>query len=214
MSRKHPCQVLNDIKYNSWPNWRIYRISPDLPSQVSVRNLLWVNLEALSSFRGISASRSFPVTFLPQELESFISYPISSFNRATVNTLRPRQNGRHFADHIFKCIFLNENVRIPIKISLKFVPKGPINNIPSLVQIMAWHRPGDKPLSEPMIVTLLTHICVTRPQWVNTLTASGPFNHHGLTLISAWIRNYMPSKVWDAITYPFPNFNGCTVEVW
>ena len=53
-----------------------------------------------------------------------------------VNTLRPRQNGRHFADAIFMCIFLNENVWIPIEISLKFVPNGPINNIPSLVQIM------------------------------------------------------------------------------
>ena len=49
------------------------------------------------------------------------------------NTLRPRQNGRHFADVILKCISLNENVWIPIKISLKFVPKGPIDNIPALV---------------------------------------------------------------------------------
>ena len=31
---------------------------------------------------------------------------------------------------------------------------------------MAWRRLGDKPLSEPMMVKLLTHICVTRPQWV------------------------------------------------
>ena len=52
-------------------------------------------------------------------------------------------------------IFLNENVRISIKISLMFVPKGPINNIPALVQIIAWRRPGDKPLSEPMMVSLL-----------------------------------------------------------
>ena len=57
-----------------------------------------------------------------------------------VNALRPRQNGRLFADDIFKCIFFNENVWIPIKISMKFVPKGPINNIPALVQIMAWRR--------------------------------------------------------------------------
>ena len=70
------------------------------------------------------------------------------------NTSRPEQNGRHFADDIFKCIFLNENVWIPIKISLKFVPKGPINNIPALV---------------PVMVRLLTHICVTRPQWVKPL---------------------------------------------
>ena len=82
-----------------------------------------------------------------------------------INTLGPRQHGRHFADDTFKRIFLNENVIISIKISLKFVPKGPINNIPALVQIMAWRRPGDKPLSEAaMMVSLLTHICVTRPQ--------------------------------------------------
>ena len=82
------------------------------------------------------------------------------------NTLRPRQNGRHFADDIFKCIFLNENAWIALKISLKFVPKVRINNIPTLIQIMAWRRPGDKPLSAPMMVSLLTHICVSRPQWV------------------------------------------------
>ena len=69
-----------------------------------------------------------------------------------VNTLRPRQNGRHFPEDIFKCIFLNENVWISLKISLKFVPMVRINNIPALVQIMAWHRPGGKPLSEPMMV--------------------------------------------------------------
>ena len=49
-----------------------------------------------------------------------------------INTLRPRQNGRHFADDTFKCIFLNENELIPTKNLLKFVPKGPINNIPTL----------------------------------------------------------------------------------
>ena len=84
----------------------------------------------------------------------------------SLNTLRPRQDGRHFAGDTFKCIFLNENVRISIKISLKFVAKGPINNIQALLQIMAWRRPGDKPLSEPMLVFIPTHICVTRPQWV------------------------------------------------
>ena len=54
-----------------------------------------------------------------------------------LNTLRPRQDGRHFPDDICKCISLNENVWISIKISLKFVPKGPLNNIPALFQIMA-----------------------------------------------------------------------------
>ena len=81
-----------------------------------------------------------------------------------IDTLRPRQNGRHFADNIFKCIFMNEIVSISIRISMKFVPNGPINNIPALVQIMASRRTGDEPLSEPMMVNLATHICVTRPQ--------------------------------------------------
>ena len=44
-------------------------------------------------------------------------------------------------------------------------------------------------------------------------TTRGHVNKHGLTLIPAWISNDMLSKVWDEITYPFLNFNGCTVEV-
>ena len=70
---------------------------------------------------------------------------------------------RHFQVH-----FVEWNAWISITISLKFVPKGAINNIPSLVQIKAWRRPGDKPLSEPMMVRLPTHIWFTRPQWVKT----------------------------------------------
>ena len=58
------------------------------------------------------------------------------------------------ADDIFKCIFLYENDRITIQISLKLVPKSPINNKPALVQVMAWHRTGDKPLPEPMMTRL------------------------------------------------------------
>ena len=71
----------------------------------------------------------------------------------TVNTLGPGRNRRHFADDIFKCIFLNGNVWVLIQILLKFVPKGPINNIPALVQIMAWRLPGDKTLPEPTRTT-------------------------------------------------------------
>ena len=70
------------------------------------------------------------------------------------------QNGRHLGDKVFKCIFLNENVWMSLNISLKFVPKVQINNIPALIQIMAWRRSGDKLLSEPMIISLLRHIYV------------------------------------------------------
>ena len=55
------------------------------------------------------------------------------------------------ADDIFKRIFVNENNIIPIQISLKFVPRSPIDNRPALVQLMAWRRPGDKPLPEPTL---------------------------------------------------------------
>ena len=79
-----------------------------------------------------------------------------------INILRLRQNERHFQVHFF----LNEKVWIPMKISLKFVFKGPINNITALVQTMAWHRTGNKPLSEPIMVSLQMHICITWPQWV------------------------------------------------
>ena len=54
-----------------------------------------------------------------------------------------------------------------VKISLTFVPKVQINNISAMVQIKVSRRPGDKPLYEPMMVNLPTHICVTRPQWAN-----------------------------------------------
>ena len=100
--------------------------------------------------------------------DSYTNMTITCHIPLDINSLRPRPNRRHFADDIFNCIYENENEWIPPRISLKLVPKVRINNIPALVQIMAWRRPGDKPLSEPMMVSLLTHICVTRPQWVNS----------------------------------------------
>ena len=104
----------------------------------------------------------------------------------SINTLRPRLNGRHFADDTFKRIFLNENDRILIEISLKFFPKGPINNNPALVQIMAWRWLGDKPLSEPMMVRVPTHICVTRPQWVKSSHETGLVTPTPRELNPAW----------------------------
>ena len=55
------------------------------------------------------------------------------------------------ADDFFKCIFLNENDKIPIQIPLKCVPSSPIDNKPALVMVMAWRRKGDTPLPEPMM---------------------------------------------------------------
>ena len=115
-----------------------------------------------------------------------------------INTLTPRHNGRHFADDIFKCIFLNENDWIPIKIPLKFVPKGSINCILALVQIMAWRRPGDKPLTETLMVRLLTHICVTRPQWVKWQSAYGPGD--GGVLLPSFAINWYKTMWQDSRT--------------
>ena len=75
---------------------------------------------------------------------------------------------------ILHMTFSNALSSISIKISLTFVSKGPINSVPLLVQKMAWHRPGDKPLSEPILVSL----CVTRPQWVNTV---------GTDVVALWV---------------------------
>ena len=128
-----------------WRSTHMY-VLPDLTHWGRVTHICVVKLTIIASDNGLS-----PPSYKP------IISGYSTINTKTVNTLRPRHNGRHFADDIFKCIFLNENVWIPIKISMNCVPKGPIDNNPALVQIMAWRRPGDKPLSEAMMVSLTTH---------------------------------------------------------
>ena len=65
------------------------------------------------------------------------------------------------ADVLFKCIFMNENDRIT------FVPMSPIDNMPALVQLMAWRRTGDKPLSEPMLTRFTDAYMRHKGRWVN-----------------------------------------------
>ena len=71
--------------------------------------------------------------------------------RMKFNTLTPRQNGRHFADDIFRCVFVNEKFCYVIKISLMFVLYGSVDNNSVLVEVMAWRRTGIKPLPEPRL---------------------------------------------------------------
>ena len=82
----------------------------------------------------------------------FNSLDVGRCSNNFFNTLRRRQNGHRFPDAIFNCIFLNETFWILNKISLKYVPHGLIDNMAALVQIMAWGRSGDKPLSEAIFV--------------------------------------------------------------
>ena len=102
----------------------------------------------------------------------------------------PRQMA---AISIFKSIFLNQNVWILIKISLKFVHKGPIDYILVLVQIMAWRRSDDKPLSEIMLGILPTHICVVRPQWVKNLSSAKMNSKYGLLNLGHFSQAFMSS---------------------
>ena len=75
-------------------------------------------------------------------------------------------------DNIFHITFANissmKMFECQLKFSLKDVPNGSTNNIPALVSIKTWCRPGNKPLSEPIMVRLPPYICITWPQWVNT----------------------------------------------
>ena len=99
------------------------------------------------------------------------------------------------ADDTFKYKFVDENVLISIKLSPKFGPYGPINNITELVQIMAWHRIGDKPLSEPMMVRLSTHICVTRSQWFNGVARVANYTFGSIYVIPNRLLFRMPSQM-------------------
>ena len=97
-----------------------------------------------------------------------------------INTSRSRHNDRYFPDGIFKCIFSNENIWFLIKIILKCVHKGSIKNIPALVQIMDWHRPSDKPSSNPNIILDYRRMHASlglKEFWSNLCPPGDPFTH-------------------------------------
>ena len=104
-------------------------------------------------------------------------------------------------------MFVNENAWISIKISLIFVPNGPIHNIPAMVQIIAWRRPGDRPLSEPMMVSSLTHICVTRPQWVYNYTFKIEATHPGDNELNWWTNEIWRDLSFRWVLIEFPKSN-------
>ena len=128
-----------------------------------------------------------------------------------INSSAPGQNGYHFADNIFWCTFVNENFCILIEVSRKFVPKGPIDNIPALVKIMAWHLICDKPLSEPVLPDSLTHICGTRGRWVNKTmqihrrTQWNPWNYKG-HLMTRYSFLCIPKYILNQKSYIHGNF--------
>ena len=115
----------NYIIDNSIPQWWFCWLPLELSERGS--RLHWANVDLT-------------LILLARHWTNIGSMILSTESDDSYNTLRPRQNGRRFADDNFKCILLNENLWISIKISLKFVRKGLTNNIPALVQIMTWRR--------------------------------------------------------------------------
>ena len=123
------------------------------------------------------------------------------------NALRLRQNGCHFADDIFRGIFMNKTFYILIRRSLKFVPKGPIYNSQALVQIMVWHWIGDKPLSEP-ILTRITDTYIYAAHHLNELSPnriaefffSEIFCSYFLNSFTMWpLVQSVIQKIWDGM---------------
>ena len=101
---------------------------------------------------------SFCFTYVPATLNgSFMYYSvykhiIAAHNMTLIfNSSPPGQDGRHFADDTFRCIFVKEKFCILVKIWLKFVPQDLIDKNPALVQIMACHIFSTKPLSKPVL---------------------------------------------------------------
>ena len=134
----------------AWWKYALYHIDA-LFEAWRLQNLNWLRMRTGNLLEKVGDPQLNTRMLCYFEIYSFKLCDILDLDIQKINTLRPRRKRRHFADDIFKCIFLNENVWLSIKISLKFVPKSPINNIIALVQIMAWCRPGDKTLSEPVI---------------------------------------------------------------
>ena len=118
----------------------------------------------------------------------------------------------------WNAFFFKENIWISFKISLRFVPRDLTDNITTLVQIMAWRQPSDKPLSEPMVVSLLRHIGVTRPQWVK-LTPHMRFCQSLFTntvYLRLGDRQLITSHcfLWNVIYHQCPNSNGDFGSKW
>ena len=113
--------------------------------------------------------------------------------------------------------FLHWNCLNLLRISLKFAPKVRINNIPALVQIMTLRRPGDKPLSEPMMVGSVTHTCVTRPQRFNTCFSKVCYTKSNkFCMCKGWQIIIQYFEIWRSIeiylrreTTPDWRHNGC-----
>ena len=112
-----------------------------------------------------------------------------------INSSPPGQNSRLFADDIFRCIFVNEKFCISIRISLKFVPKGPIDNTWALIKVMAWRRISH--YLNQCWFSPLTHVCDTRGRWVNDVSSTEPCFYEEVST------THHPSHCWEMTEIAF-----------
>ena len=106
------------------------------------------------------------------------------------------KNGRHFPDDIFRCIFMNEKICALIEISLKFVPKGPLNNNPALASSHYLNQCWPDSL---------THICSTRGRWVHySQTNPPPMDRTWLCQVKYFIDRFKATG-----SYKCNNTNNC-----
>ena len=124
-----------------------------------------------------------------------------TFSPVQLNTLRTRQNGRHFADwhsqmHFLEWKRLNSDWNVSDVCS-----KAPLNNIPTLVWIMAWCRPGDMPLSEPMMVSLRRIYASLGPSELNFITCTG------IHLTVQYSLEYNLQIYWNGVYYHYIEHN-------
>ena len=105
------------------------------------------------------------------------------------------QNGSNFADDMFKRIFLNEKNWISNKMSFKYISCGLVDNMLAVVQIMAWHRPGDKPLPEPMLVSLLRTSKVVRAKAFINCMFSTASTDWCFRYYSTWYPEWHPQRL-------------------
>ena len=121
------------------------------PMNDSARKRLTDGLPFLVLWCGLILVRFFDTLHWLCDYRVIVPVPMKQMWRILLKSSSLHKNGRLFADDIFRCIIVNEKFCSLVKMSLKFVPKGAIDNNPALVQKMACRRISDKPLSEPML---------------------------------------------------------------
>ena len=156
----------DEMHFRVWKSWYLDSHIPEVCTQ----GCHWQEVSDDGSGNGLVLNWRQVITWTGDVLVHLMPYGVSG--PPWVNSSPLNKMAAILSDDNFKCIFLNENDRILIQISLKFVPKSAINNKPALAQVMAWRLFAAKPLPEPMLTQFTDALlCGTRRRRVNSLTS-------------------------------------------